>query len=263
MTKLIRQEDLHPDGFKCVGGKITPSFTSPAFACSQLGVCSIGSLSDVDTSSLVLGRTLIWDGTQFVAGNADGNTVLDIEQVAHGFTLPTEGVIPVYHDGTGWALANTTDLDQTHEAFIIDVPDDNTLKVQQTGFVTTASTHGLTVGGKYYVQDDGSLSTTTDADISDIAVIPVDTDVLMLLDNYAFTVPDPVSHETIESFTGLSSGNTVTIAGTYDVARLIKVYRNGLLQVEGAGNEYEISGQTVTFATAFSGSEAVQVIYYA
>lgn len=67
---------------------------------------------------------------------------------------------------------------------------------------------------------------------------------------------------TTQTFTNLTTGNTVTLAGSAptDVAQ-IEVYRNGIKQRLGAGLEASISWPTVTFnARAFSFSETVEVV---
>lgn len=70
---------------------------------------------------------------------------------------------------------------------------------------------------------------------------------------------------TKEQFLGLTTGTTVTLGATPSYVHA--VYRNGLYQMEGASNDYTISGTTVTFNVAFgasgggAGVEQVEVVY--
>ena len=69
-----------------------------------------------------------------------------------------------------------------------------------------------------------------------------------------------------EVFVGLTTGSTVTLAAT--PLTLEGVYRNGLEQIEGAGEDYTIAGAVITFVEAFgnsgggAGGEKVVVKYY-
>lgn len=65
---------------------------------------------------------------------------------------------------------------------------------------------------------------------------------------------------TREAFTGLVAGNTVALANIPGT-NPIQVFRNGLLMLEGVGNDFTIAATTITFAVTFSGSETVQVYY--
>lgn len=73
--------------------------------------------------------------------------------------------------------------------------------------------------------------------------------------------------EAKQNFLGLTSGNTVTLSSTPLAGSLIQVFRNGLLLIEGVGNEFTVSGTTITFATSFgsssggAGGEDVVVFY--
>jgi len=69
-----------------------------------------------------------------------------------------------------------------------------------------------------------------------------------------------------EVFVGLNTGSTVTLAAT--PLTLEGVYRNGLEQIEGAGEDFTIAGAVITFADPFAnsgggaGDEKVVVKYY-
>lgn len=56
------------------------------------------------------------------------------------------------------------------------------------------------------------------------------------------------------------SGTTFTLAHT-PVSGTVAVYRGGARQLEGAGNDYTISGSTITFAVSVGAGEVIQVDY--
>lgn len=68
-----------------------------------------------------------------------------------------------------------------------------------------------------------------------------------------------------DSFLGLTSGTTVTLTQT--PLEILFVSRNGQIKLPGVGNDYTISGTTITFSTSFgpsvggAGSENIQVNY--
>lgn len=74
--------------------------------------------------------------------------------------------------------------------------------------------------------------------------------------------------EVEETFTALTTGSTVTLAFTPLASTVVNVYRNGIRQLAGSGNDYTIATNVVTFTTAFALStgaagagEQVQVVY--
>lgn len=79
------------------------------------------------------------------------------------------------------------------------------------------------------------------------------------------TITINYTQPTKEQFTGLTSGNTVTLSAT--PTYIHAVYRNGVYQMLGAGNDYTISGTTITFSDSFgasaggAGIEQVEVVY--
>jgi hypothetical protein len=68
-------------------------------------------------------------------------------------------------------------------------------------------------------------------------------------------------------FTNLTSGTTVTLSSTPASGSILEVYRNGVAQIIGAGNDFTLAGAVLTFAVAFgnspggSGGENVLVRY--
>jgi hypothetical protein len=58
-----------------------------------------------------------------------------------------------------------------------------------------------------------------------------------------------------------SSNTTFTLANT-PIAGTEQVFLNGLLQEPGAGNDYTISGVTITYLTAPVTGDRLRVTYY-
>lgn len=192
MVKIITIEDLDPNGFVCTeDGKITPVAPAVSFACPQLNACNIDMLDGITLAGAQAGQILTFDGTNVVATNLPDAEETIITQVGHGFTLPSYGVLPIYMDQSSglWLRANSGAIDRVHVAFVTNVLTPDTFIMRYAGVFTTAAPHGLTVGETYYLQDDGSVNTTPDAQIVDKAIIPIDADSLLLLDDDAYAVP--------------------------------------------------------------------------
>lgn len=92
-----------------------------------------------------------------------------IIQTAHGFDLTVaphnvNGFIPLYFNRVSglYEAANTSDMDQVHSTYLVEVVDANTFVIQNSGVLRYA--HGLTVGHQYWLQDDGTMTTAPDSD---------------------------------------------------------------------------------------------------
>jgi hypothetical protein len=109
-------------------------------------------------------------------------TILTVIQPSHGFILPTEGFIPVHKSNTVWTVANTSTPEFIHEAYIIEVVDNDTFKVQQSGFLTVPN-HGLNVGSYYFSLSTGNIGTAPDNTISDVVCFVINSSTIMLIDN--------------------------------------------------------------------------------
>jgi len=109
-------------------------------------------------------------------------TILTVTQPSHGFTLPTHGFIPVHKGGSLWVTADTSSSDKIHEAFIIEVVDSDTFKVQQAGFLTVPG-HNLVVGQYYYSTSVGGVELEPDNSIDDVLCFVISNLTLMLIDN--------------------------------------------------------------------------------
>ena len=78
-----------------------------------------------------------------------------VSQTAHGFTVPSYGVLPVYYNNvTGnYEEAQADDVGTAADAVVVSVLDADTFEIQEGGFVYGA--HGLDVG-KWHVLDDST-----------------------------------------------------------------------------------------------------------
>lgn len=115
-----------------------------------------------------------------------------VEQTAHGFVLPSYGVIPVYYNNANaqYELANADAISTAADALVVDVLDANNFVIQEGG-VLFVEAHGLNVG-EWYVLEEGtagsiwSLTNVTGTDKNvQYLVFPSDADNLILR-------PDPI-----------------------------------------------------------------------
>jgi hypothetical protein len=111
------------------------------------------------------------------AGGSDKDT---ITQASHGFTVGTQGFLPVYNNSGTWAAANTSSASSLHDSYVVDVIDANTFVIQPAGILRESS-HGLTVGSDYFLQDGGTISTSPDATYNDWMCHVIDANTLELI----------------------------------------------------------------------------------
>lgn len=109
------------------------------------------------------------------------------------------------------------------------------------------------------------LKTATTTVSIDSATAPTSGQVLTATGSSAATWQSPAaapSHATRETPTGSVNGSntTFTLANT-PTAGSEEVYLNGLLQEPGAGNDYTISGATITYLTAPATGDVLRVSY--
>jgi hypothetical protein len=67
---------------------------------------------------------------------------------AHGYTLPTSGVIPIGHNGTTWVKAIADGVGPTAKLLVTEIIDANTVRVAHAGILKRTA-HGLTIGQDY------------------------------------------------------------------------------------------------------------------
>ena len=109
-------------------------------------------------------------------------------QAAHGFTLPTEGFLPVYLDDADglWKLAQANAQDTLKAAYVVEIPDVNTLVIQHMG-LHYAPAHGLTVGEYYFLSSAAAGGiVATEPTISDVLAFVISADEVFLYDNRPF-----------------------------------------------------------------------------
>lgn len=159
-------------------------------------------------------------GWDFTAGT--GASTVTVYQQAHGFTLPTKGYIPVVLTAGSWVQASTSDSVNLHQAFVVGTPDTDSITLQTTGLLTVEG-HGLTVGEEYFLQDNGSESTSADATYNDWTVTVIDANTIDL--------------KTVRPFGAISGGGG---SGTPDQTLS---FSNPNLTISGdGGNTVDISG---------------------
>lgn len=146
-----------------------------------------------------------------VGGSGGSSATVDVVATSHGLTIPAQGFLPVRQtSATTWVAADSSASDNIQQAYAISVPNTDSLRIQQNGFLT-ANGHGLTIGQFYFLQDNGSIGITADSDINSVVCKVLDTNTLQLIDNRAieFTVNDGV--ETITSSGNIASTTTFAI----------------------------------------------------
>lgn len=74
-----------------------------------------------------------------------------VTQTAHGFVLPTSGVIPLRYDTVGaeYVPAQANAEANQADVLLVDVPTVNSLSFQNHGPIVTLAEHGLVVGEWY------------------------------------------------------------------------------------------------------------------
>lgn len=177
-----------------------------------------------------------------------GTTALVFTQVAGG---------SLYNAGTGITL-NGSSFDVVAADTSLTVNAD-TLQVR-LGDASLEVSSGLRVkqgtGGQVYIANaSGVLTPTTlSGDVSTVS----NTGVVTL----ATTVMKTGNYIAKETPTGATNGSntTFTLANT-PIAGTEQVFLNGILQEPGAGNDYTISGATITYLTAPATNDKIRVAY--
>jgi hypothetical protein len=103
-----------------------------------------------------------------------------ITQASHGFTVGTQGFLPVYNNSGTWAAANTSASSSLHDSYVVEVINASTFVIQPSGILRKSS-HGLTVGSDYFLQDGGTISTSPDATYNDWMCHVIDANTLELI----------------------------------------------------------------------------------
>lgn len=196
MGKILRQEDLDPNGFVCTNdGKITPISPAVSFACPQLSTCDIDMLSGISLSGATAGQVLIFDGANVIATDLPETEEVIVTQTGHGFSIPSYGVLPIYMDQSSslWLRANTGALERAHVAFVTEVLTPDTFIMKYSGVFKTAVPHALTVGETYYLQDAGTIAITEDAQIVDKLIVPINSESILLISGNAYETAESIA----------------------------------------------------------------------
>ena len=78
----------------------------------------------------------------------EARDLLVVEQAVHGLTIPSNGVLPLYHDGGGYVEAQADFATTVADVVAIGIPSTNLILLQSSGFLSVPA-HGLTLGEWY------------------------------------------------------------------------------------------------------------------
>lgn len=226
-------------------------------------------LNTVDVAGSGVGKTLTKNTNGSINSEAvDGVTLIvgDRLLVKNQADTVDNGVYTVTTVGSGsvkFVLTRATDFDQDAEVtagafFFIEegttladtgwvLNTNNPITVDTTGLAFTQfSSAGIVIAG------DGLVKTGLTIDIVVDSSLTVTADLLRVA--YLFA--------TRETPSGTVNGSNVTftLANT-PVSGSDEVYLNGLIQDSGGGNDYTISGATITFATAPQSGDKIRCSY--
>jgi hypothetical protein len=120
-----------------------------------------------------------WESGNVGPVNFETGLTESVNQVGHGFTLPSFGFIPVYDNAGTWTKAIGSASSTYQDAVIIEVTDIDNFVIQRQGYVNIAN-HGLAVGRDYYLSDDDA------GEISQVPTTNLVKCVAPVNDNYLF-----------------------------------------------------------------------------
>lgn len=215
--------------------------------------------ADADSSDKVTSGLTVF----VTEGTANGDTAWSLSTDG-AITLGTTGLSFVQvAGGSGYDAGNGLAL--TGKTFSVDAAD-TSLDVDASGVKVALGDGSLEVvdglrvvqgtGGQVYIADeDGVLTPTTlSGDVSSVS----DTGVVTLDSSFLKSTSLVVRETPSGSVNGSNAG--FTLAHT-PVAGSEQVFLNGLLQEPGSGNDYTISGSSITFEAAPSSGDRVRVTY--
>ncbi len=118
---------------------------------------------DVPTEKPIAAEDVSYTNANFTSDNlqdvveeaANKSSRVTINQTAHGFTLPSYGILPVYYDNntSQYVEANANSVDTAADALVVEIVDVDNFVIQESGVLNVAA-HGLDVG-KWHVLQDG------------------------------------------------------------------------------------------------------------
>ena len=120
-----------------------------------------------------------WENGNVGPVNFESGITESVNQVGHGFTLPSYGFIPVYDNSGTWTAAIGSASSTYQQAVIVEVTDVDNFVIQRQGYVNIAG-HGLAVGRDYYLSDDDA------GEISQVPTTNLVKCVTPVNDNYLF-----------------------------------------------------------------------------
>ena len=177
-----------------------------------------------------------WEKGNVSSINFEAGVTESVNQVAHGFTLPPYGIIPVYDNAGTWTKAIGSASSTYQEATILEITDVDNFVIQRMGYAYKPL-HGLAIGRDYYISDEdaGELSyTPTTNEVKSIT--PVNQD-YVYIQNTGY--PRVINGLYLDATTGQSKLGGVLIEDT---------------TVSGASAGYDLSLDAVTLNLQASNS---------
>lgn len=232
-------------------------------------------LSSVNTDAQDLslsGNTLslTGDGTSVdLSGYLDNTDAQDLSLSGNTLSLTGDGTtvnLAPYLDNTDDQTIDVFTLSSNTLSISLESDGEATKTVSLAPYLDNTDAQDLSLSGNTLsLTGDGTsvdLSSYLDnTDTQDLAYT-AGTGLLSLTDGGSVSILVSAQY-TEEVFTGLTTGNTVTIAGTLPSNRDgVVVSRGGLVQREGATADFTVSGSTLTFvARNFENGETVVIKY--
>ena len=189
-ANVVEREDFAPEAFICnAGNGLEPtvrkdsSITGNGSTANPLSV--VQPTSNVTTTCTET-HTLL-DGLGATFGTIELRDRCNVVQAAHGFTIPTNGVLPLVYNNTlgQWELAQADVEENVADVLAVALPDGNTITLQNDGKLTVPG-HGLTVG-IWYALDPATPGALADRstldpvnDIIQCAVFPLTAECLLI-----------------------------------------------------------------------------------
>jgi len=217
------------------------------------------------------------DFVDAIAGDAlttDADGLLDVE--VDGTTIEISGdAIQVANDGisndklanmtqgtvkVGGASDAPTDLDAKTDGYILIGDGTDVNSVEVTGDITITNAGVTTIGSE---KVDVGMININNAEVDGYVLTWNDSGYMEWTSK---TASDAVADSDIKVENESANCNGVTVAfniSSSPIANSVQVYLNGLLQEDGSGKDYTISGTTITFATAPETGDILIIHYIA
>ena len=208
--------------------------------------------------------------TETVKGVARIATASEISAGTDDTTIVTPAKLASVTKSAGAGLTDTSNVFDVvaADASLVVNADDMAVQVGSTNgssLETTATgleLAGNVTGSRTFTQAAGESFTVsnTDANSATLAVDP-DGTVTSAIATVGYVQSITGTGEVVSELPTVTNGSTDVTLANAQVANSEKVYLNGIRQAPGSSNDYTVSGQTITFASALSTGDVVLVDY--